>query len=186
MLFKNLIAAATLASTAFAAPAEKRQAANKLKFFGINESGAEFGEKNFTGVYGKEFIWYDLNTIDQFMNQGMNMFRLNFRKSAVSHRAPPKPTKSRSTQHTIELTITPSDGAPNSKLPNRRLRPPLPRQPDTTSQPHHSKGRLRHDPTTQLWTFPGKHHQRYRGLQNMVDKRSSSLQRQPARRIRYE
>ncbi|KAJ4365026.1 hypothetical protein N0V83_008642 [Neocucurbitaria cava] len=78
MLFKNLMAAATLASTAFAAPAEKRQAANKLKFFGINESGAEFGEKNFTGVYGKEFIWYDLNTIDQFMNQGMNMFRLNF------------------------------------------------------------------------------------------------------------
>jgi endoglucanase len=51
-----------------------------MKWFGINESGAEFGEKNFTGVYGKEYTWYDLNTIDKFMAEGMNMFRLNFRK----------------------------------------------------------------------------------------------------------
>lgn len=63
MLLKNLFAAAALAATAFAAPSDKRQN-KKLKWFGINESGAEFGEKNFTGVYGKEFIWYDLNTID--------------------------------------------------------------------------------------------------------------------------
>jgi endoglucanase len=80
MLFKNVLAAATLVGAVFAAPtAEKR--ASKLKWFGINESGAEFGEKNFTGVYGTEYIWYDFNTIDQFMAQGMNMFRLNFRKS---------------------------------------------------------------------------------------------------------
>ncbi|KAH7389443.1 glycoside hydrolase superfamily [Phaeosphaeria sp. MPI-PUGE-AT-0046c] len=77
MLFQNILAAAALVSGVFAAPSqEKRQ--NKLEWFGINESGAEFGEKNFTGVYGKEFIWYDLKTIDQFMEQGMNMFRLNF------------------------------------------------------------------------------------------------------------
>lgn len=63
MLLKNLVAAAALASAAFAAPADKRQN-RKLKWFGINESGAEFGEKNFTGVYGKEYIWYDLKTID--------------------------------------------------------------------------------------------------------------------------
>lgn len=63
MLLKNLFAAAALAATAFAVPSDKRQN-KKLKWFGINESGAEFGEKNFTGVYGKEFIWYDLNTID--------------------------------------------------------------------------------------------------------------------------
>lgn len=63
MLFKNLCAAAALATLALAAPAEKRED-RKLKWFGINESGAEFGETNFTGVYGKEFIWYDLNTID--------------------------------------------------------------------------------------------------------------------------
>jgi endoglucanase len=81
MLFQNFLAATALVSSAFAAPAaEKRQ--SKLQWFGINESGAEFGEKNFTGVYGKEYTWYDLNTIDQFIDEGMNMFRLNLRKKA--------------------------------------------------------------------------------------------------------
>lgn len=80
MLLQKILTAAALASTAFAAPAEEKRQAKKLQWFGINESGAEFGEKNFTGVYGKEYIWYHLNTIDQFMAQGMNMFRLNFRK----------------------------------------------------------------------------------------------------------
>ncbi|KAF2183339.1 glycoside hydrolase family 5 protein [Zopfia rhizophila CBS 207.26] len=77
MLFKNLLVATGLASAAVATPTG-RQASRKLKWFGINESGAEFGEKNFTGVYGREYIWYDLKTIDQFIEQGMNMFRLNF------------------------------------------------------------------------------------------------------------
>jgi hypothetical protein len=63
MLLGNIFTAAALAATAFAAPSEKRQS-RKLKWFGINESGAEFGEKNFTGIYGKEYIWYDLKTID--------------------------------------------------------------------------------------------------------------------------
>jgi endoglucanase len=63
MLLGNIFAAAALAATAFAAPSEKRQS-RKLKWFGINESGAEFGEKNFTGAYGKEYIWYDLATVD--------------------------------------------------------------------------------------------------------------------------
>jgi endoglucanase len=83
MLFTNVLAAVALASTAFAAPTEEKRQ-NKLQWFGINESGAEFGEKNFTGVYGKEYIWYDFNTIDQFLAQGMNMFRLNFRKSITT------------------------------------------------------------------------------------------------------
>lgn len=79
MLFKGIFAAAALASTAVAAPAEKRQSnSSKLEWFGINNSGAEFGEKNFTGVYGKEYIWYDFKSTDLFMEQGMNMFRLNF------------------------------------------------------------------------------------------------------------
>jgi endoglucanase len=79
MLFNNILAAAALVSTAFAAPSDKETRANrKLKFFGINESGAEFGEKNFPGVYNKDYTWYDTKTIDQFIGQGMNMFRLNF------------------------------------------------------------------------------------------------------------
>jgi endoglucanase len=50
MLFTNLLGAAALVSTAFAAPSVMGRATNstKLKWFGINESGAEFGEKNFT------------------------------------------------------------------------------------------------------------------------------------------
>ncbi|KAF2118002.1 glycoside hydrolase superfamily [Lophiotrema nucula] len=78
MLFKNILAAAAMVTTAFAAPVEEKRQSRKLKWFGINESGAEFGEANFTGVYGKEFIWYDLNTVDQFIAQGVNVFRLNF------------------------------------------------------------------------------------------------------------
>ena len=79
MLFSNIFAAAALVSAALAAPSDKETRANrKLKWFGINESGAEFGEKNFPGVYNKDYTWYDTKTIDQFIGQGMNMFRLNF------------------------------------------------------------------------------------------------------------
>ena len=59
-------------------------AAAKLNWFGINESGAEFGEGKYPGLYNKDYIWYDLNTIDQFISQGMNMFRLNFGKTLTS------------------------------------------------------------------------------------------------------
>ena len=67
----ELLATLALASSALAQT-------RKLKWFGINESGAEFGEKNFPGVYNKDYTWYDTKTIDQFIGQGMNMFRLNF------------------------------------------------------------------------------------------------------------
>lgn len=80
MLLKNLLAVATLATAVFAAPTAEKRQTRKLKWFGINESGAEFGDTVIPGVYGKQYTWYDLNTIDQFIAQGMNMFRLNFRK----------------------------------------------------------------------------------------------------------
>jgi endoglucanase len=48
MLFRSVFAATALLSAVFAAPVEERRQ-SKLKWFGINESGAEFGEKNFTG-----------------------------------------------------------------------------------------------------------------------------------------
>lgn len=86
MLLTNVLAAVALVSTALAAPSNKETRQNrKMKWFGINESGAEFGEKVFPGTYGKDYIWYDLNTIDQFMGQGMNMFRLNICKYCSSH-----------------------------------------------------------------------------------------------------
>jgi len=74
MLVGNL----ALSIAALLSSATAQNTTKKLKWFGINESGAEFGEKNFTGIYGKEFIWYDLNTLDQFMAQGVNHFRFNF------------------------------------------------------------------------------------------------------------
>jgi hypothetical protein len=39
------------------------------------------------GVYGKEYTWYDFKAMDQMMDQGINMFRLNFRKP-ISHHYP--------------------------------------------------------------------------------------------------
>jgi endoglucanase len=48
MLFRSVFAATALLSAVFAAPVEEKRQ-SKLKWFGINESGAEFGEKNFTG-----------------------------------------------------------------------------------------------------------------------------------------
>lgn len=47
-------------------------------WFGINLSGAEFGQDNFTGVYGREYIWYDKSAIDTFVSKGVNHFRINF------------------------------------------------------------------------------------------------------------
>ena len=65
------------AALALAAPTNKDKRANKLQFFGVNESGPEFGEGTLPGAYGKEYIWPTLSTIDTFMSQGMNTFRIN-------------------------------------------------------------------------------------------------------------
>ncbi|EUC35808.1 glycoside hydrolase family 5 protein [Bipolaris zeicola 26-R-13] len=88
MLFKNLFVAVALAGTALACPhpkaaahpkaATQSQSNGKLKWFGINESGPEFGEANIPGLYNKDYIWIDTKQVDQFLAQGMNMFRINF------------------------------------------------------------------------------------------------------------
>jgi endoglucanase len=49
-----------------------------LKFLGTSESGAEFGEKNWPGVYGKDYIFPDTSTIQTLIDMGMNMFRIPF------------------------------------------------------------------------------------------------------------
>jgi endoglucanase len=49
---------AILAASVFAGPIEQKptvvKAASKFQWFGINESGPEFGEKKFPGVKGKD------------------------------------------------------------------------------------------------------------------------------------
>jgi endoglucanase len=58
-------------SSAFAAPAGdaptpsiKKKRASKFQFVGVNESGAEFGNKNLPGQLGKDYTWPVHSTID--------------------------------------------------------------------------------------------------------------------------
>lgn len=50
----------------------------KFKWFGVNQSGAEFGTGIFPGLYGKEFIFPDENAMQTLINQGYNIFRIPF------------------------------------------------------------------------------------------------------------
>lgn len=38
--------------------------AKKFKYFGVNQSGAEFGETTFPGVLGTDYIWPSTSSID--------------------------------------------------------------------------------------------------------------------------
>ena len=45
-------------------------------WFGINLSGAEFGEGKYPGIYNKDYTWYDKSAIDQLIAKGMNVSAL--------------------------------------------------------------------------------------------------------------
>ncbi|KAF2229636.1 glycoside hydrolase family 5 protein [Viridothelium virens] len=83
--FTLAVAAATAASAATipqkrgtaTAEAPAASSSGAFEFFGINESGAEFGNTNIPGVYGTDYTWYDLSTIDTWISAGMNIFRIN-------------------------------------------------------------------------------------------------------------
>ncbi|MCJ1432244.1 hypothetical protein MMC27_001600 [Xylographa pallens] len=77
MRFTQIFLAATTAALALSVPTKLKKRGHKLRFFGVNESGAEFGNQNLPGVYGHDYTWYDLSTIPEFINKGMNIFRLN-------------------------------------------------------------------------------------------------------------
>lgn len=64
MRLVTLLANAGLAALAFAAPSQHKKRGSKLRFFGVNESGAEFGNQNLPGVYGTDYTWYNLSTYD--------------------------------------------------------------------------------------------------------------------------
>lgn len=58
MRFGNILVVASTAVLAVAAPAtEKEKRASKFKWFGVNESGAEFGSGSIPGQLGKDYIW---------------------------------------------------------------------------------------------------------------------------------
>ncbi|KAH9481396.1 Endo-beta-1,4-glucanase B [Psilocybe cubensis] len=50
----------------------------KFKFFGVSESGAEFGGTAWPGVLGKDYTWPSPSSIDYFVGQGFNTFRVPF------------------------------------------------------------------------------------------------------------
>ena len=76
MHFTNTLLALGISALALAAPSPKKRG-SKLEFFGVNESGAEFGTA-IPGVYGTDYTWYNESTYDIFIAKGMNTFRLNF------------------------------------------------------------------------------------------------------------
>jgi hypothetical protein len=68
---KTLLCAALLAaSLAHAAPLEWR---------GISLSSAEWGEKTFPGVHGKDFVYPSVASTAYYQAQGMNVMRVGFR-----------------------------------------------------------------------------------------------------------
>ena len=58
----SLLLVSVTSGLALTAPTKKR--GSRLRFFGVNESGAEFGNGNLPGVYNHDYTWYDLSTID--------------------------------------------------------------------------------------------------------------------------
>jgi len=56
----------------------------KFQFFGVNESGAEFGNTNIPGVLGTDYTWPSPSSIDYFMGKGFNTFRIPFLMERLS------------------------------------------------------------------------------------------------------
>ncbi|KAF9639404.1 putative glycoside hydrolase family 5 protein [Lasiodiplodia theobromae] len=75
------------ASLALAVPVQNKQEkrASTFTFFGINESGPEFGEGNLPGTLNTDYVWPTLSTIDTFVNKGMNTFRVNILMERLTH-----------------------------------------------------------------------------------------------------
>ncbi|CAK5263021.1 unnamed protein product [Mycena citricolor] len=68
----------TPTSTASAPASSGCSGATKFKFFGVNQSGAEFGSGKWPGVYGTDYIFPAPSSIDYFVNKGFNFFRMPF------------------------------------------------------------------------------------------------------------
>ncbi|KAJ3555099.1 hypothetical protein NM688_g2764 [Phlebia brevispora] len=56
----------------------------KFEFFGVNESGAEFGNTNIPGVLGTDYTWPSPSSIDFFVGNGFNTFRIPFLMERLS------------------------------------------------------------------------------------------------------
>ncbi|KIM24877.1 glycoside hydrolase family 5 protein [Serendipita vermifera MAFF 305830] len=50
----------------------------KFKYFGVNQSSAEFGDGIVPGILDKTYTWPSPSSIDFFLSKGMNSFRIPF------------------------------------------------------------------------------------------------------------
>ncbi|KAI1784896.1 endoglucanase [Ganoderma leucocontextum] len=56
----------------------------KFSYFGVNESGAEFGNTVIPGQLGKDYTFPSPSSVDYFMSAGFNTFRIPFLMERVS------------------------------------------------------------------------------------------------------
>nr|AAB51451.1 endo-beta-1,4-glucanase [Macrophomina phaseolina] len=92
------------ASLALAAPVQKEEKrASNFQFFGVNESGPEFGETKLPGTKNTDYVWPTLSTIDTFVGKGMNTFRVNILMERLTHNSL---TASLDSQYLADLKTT--------------------------------------------------------------------------------
>ncbi|KAG9247127.1 endo-beta-1,4-glucanase [Calycina marina] len=78
MRFGSLFVNASTAALAVAAPSsEKKKRVSKFQFFGVNESGAEFGTA-IPGTLNKDYTWPSTSAISTLAGKGFNIFRVPF------------------------------------------------------------------------------------------------------------
>nr|QDK64600.1 endoglucanase 3 [Ganoderma lucidum] len=56
----------------------------KFSYFGVNESGGEFGNTVIPGELGKDYTWPSPSSVDYFIGAGFNTFRIPFLMERVS------------------------------------------------------------------------------------------------------
>ncbi|CAE6421765.1 unnamed protein product [Rhizoctonia solani] len=56
----------------------------KFKYFGVNQSVAEFGDGKWPGIKGTDYTWPATSSIDYFVGKGMNTFRVAFTMERIS------------------------------------------------------------------------------------------------------
>ncbi|EKD16131.1 uncharacterized protein L3040_007780 [Drepanopeziza brunnea f. sp. 'multigermtubi'] len=93
----------SVVSSTKSSTAPSSTSSGKFKFFGINESGAEFGQGAYPGTWGKDFIFPSNSAIDILISEGYNTFRVAF---AMERLAPSGITAAFSAAYFANLTAT--------------------------------------------------------------------------------
>lgn len=60
------------------------EGAKKFQYFGVNQAGAEFGSHVIPGLLHTHYIWPAPSSIDYFVKEGFNTFRIPFQQERLS------------------------------------------------------------------------------------------------------